>query len=547
MDPDDPGSRLWAKLETCAERVLRSHERPVSRRHRAIMRRMGLPPVTRRRALGVIASGSAALLGCGAAPEAVATDTAATVTPKVPIACDAPTFAALIDALIEAPASGAFDVAAVRLRAGLPPATLLAATLHAGVRTLSPSMNAANHAALVVSSVQLLGDAVPAPLRLCAVLWALDNFKSDQGAQGPANPLMPALDPSKLPQSVSAAQALCVEGLDAFDAERADLGAAALYRLGSPAAATDLLLRYAARDYGEEHRPICVGQMLRALEVFGWGCGEPLVRFVACVLSEGQPSGAGVATFGSSRAMADTVSIHGARREVGLAIELLVASRTLSPAAMRDRVAAALNEGVHPDTVWDGLLAASAELLLRGNGGGGLHCFDALNAMRWGASRAGSDGLRALLLLQAGAAVSFAREWAASWKYPPPFRALDLDRLEPGTAPKDIESLFERGGRGRASVDDPTPAHDAMAWFAAGGNPAAYMARGRELIVRKGARDAHFWKFPVAVFDEVARIDPFWVPRLLSVELFLNPSPQHHVDWPHLEQALSLAAELGLT
>ncbi len=166
--------------------------------------------------------------------------------------------------------------------------------------------------------------------------------------------------------------------------------------------------------------------------------------------------------------------------------------------------------------------------------------------MPGGASQARTARLRVLLLLQASVAVSFEREWPASWKYPSPFRALDRDRLEPGTAPNDIEALFERGGRGSANVDNAAPANDAMVWFAAPGSPTAHMARGRELIVRKGVHDAHFWRIPAAVFEEVGRVDPFWMPRLLSVELFLNPSPQHHADWPHLEEALALATELGL-
>ena len=64
--------------------------------------------------------------------------------------------------------------------------------------------------------------------------------------------------------------------------------------------------------------------------------------------------------------------------------------------------------------------------------------------------------------------------------------------------------------------------------------------------VRKAVSDAHFFKFPAAVFEEIERVDAFWVPRLLATELLVNPSPTGHEDWPQLDRALALAAELKL-
>jgi hypothetical protein len=45
------------------------------------------------------------------------------------------------------------------------------------------------------------------------------------------------------------------------------------------------------------------------------------------------------------------------------------------------------------------------------------------------------------------------------------------------------------------------------------------------------------------VFEEIERVDAFWVPLLLATEVLINPSPTHG-DWPELERALALSGEL---
>jgi len=462
---------------------------------------------------------------------------------SVSMACAGAPFEELVREILYTPRDRIFEAMAARLRAGLDPSTLLAADFHAAVRAVTPSVDAVMHSLLVVNSVNLVGAATDPRLRLVGVLWAIDNFKGEQGIR--QTPLA-APDEARVPATASAARELLRAGLDAFDPDDADAGAAGMVRSADRGELVDLLLRYSARDGSDAHRQIAPAQCFRALDAFGWDCAEAVFRWVARLLAEGS-SNASVSTFESSVDLASRgVDLGGTSYDLSWGRALLAQSRTDSALGMRDAVAAALADGLARDALWDALLAASAEVVLRGNGGSGLHRFDATNAMRWAMSRAGTPELRALLLLQAAAFIPPTRVEGTSWRSPPPFRELDIDALAPSSGPAELERLFEAGGDGRAFVDDVAPAETALAWFGQGGSVCEYVTRARQLVVRKGQVDAHFVKFPAAVFEEIERVDPFWVPRLLAAELLVNPSPVRHDDWPHYERALALAAELGL-
>jgi hypothetical protein len=506
--------------------------------------------LSRRRLLAGIGSASASTLlaGCGGGSgEEPAHRPSCSQEPRpleiASAACAGAPFEALVREIVDTPRDRIFEAMAVRLRAGVELRALLAADFHAAVRGVTPSANGVIHSLLVVNSVNLVGAATDARLRLAAVLWAIDNFKGEQGIR--QTPLPPA-DEARIPGAASDARDLLTAGLDAFDPDDADAGAAGMARSAERAELVDLLLRYSARDGGDAHRQIAPVQCFRSLDAFGWECAEPALRFVARLLAEGSP-GVDTTTFESSVALAGRgIALHGTSGDLSWVRELLAQSRTDTSVGLRDAAGTALTAGLSPDALWDGLLAASAEVVLRGNGGSGLHRFDATNAMRWAIKRARAPELRSLLLLQAAALIPPTRVEGTAWRNPPPFREVNIDSLSSGTAPVELETLFGRGGDGRAFVDDVTPAEDALAWLGEGGSVCEYLTRARELVVMKGQVDAHFVKFPAAVFEEIERVDPFWVPRLLATELLVNPSPISHDDWPHFDEALALAAELGL-
>lgn len=499
----------------------------------------------RRFASGLVAgSASCLLVGCGDADAPAATgtcrDEALRPLSRAGEACDA-SFEALVREILESPRSDLLQRVGAHLESGTDLGTLLAANFHAGILALTPSAGAVIHGILGVNSVNLLGAAMRPADQLAAVLWSTDNVK---GEQGPAQTPLPPLDEANLPGDAAEARSLLVAGLEDFDAEAADLGAAGMLRHAERSDLVDLLLRHSALDRTDAHRQIFPGQCFRALDAFGWGCAETVVRFLGRVLAEGSPD---ATEFEASVAVAEAgVNLDGTDCDLARAVDLLKASRVLTPAEMRESVVTALGDGLCLDTLWDALLAASAEIVLRGNGGGGLHTFDAINALRSGASRASTPELRALLVLQGAVLLPSARLEGSDYNNPPPFREIEIDLLERGTAPSNVEALFERSGLGRGYVYDPSPAHDTFAWFEAGGSVCEYVTRGRELVVEKGNVDAHFYKFPVAVFEEIERVDPFWVPRLLATEVLVNPGSTAE-DWTRLDEARALAADLGLS
>jgi hypothetical protein len=60
----------------------------------------------------------------------------------------------------------------------------------------------------------------------------------------------------------------------------------------------------------------------------------------------------------------------------------------------------------------------------------------------------------------------------------------------------------------------------------------------------EGPRDAHFYKFPVAVFEEIEAARPRWRPLLAAVEVLVNPAPRFP-EWGPRRRVLDEAARLG--
>ncbi len=490
----------------------------------------------------VLQAGTLTLAGCSSSPPV--TRCQAPAAAQQAVACTDERFAALVNELVETPRRAIFDRVAENLRKGFDLPTVLAANFHAGVRVLTPSVNAGQHSVLAAHSVNLLVGAVSPEWRLAAVLWSVDNMKAEQ--QGRHAPLKP-VEENAIPDDAPAARTLLLAGLDDFDPDTADRGATGMFRHAREEL-QDILLGYSTRDQQEVgHRAIFATQAMRSLDAFGWGCGETVVRALARGVAEAGGSPETLVPYPTSVAWTRRgVDLGGTSRDRTRVFELLAASRELGPEAFRDATVDALAGGLSPDAVWDCLLAAGAEIILRGNGGVGLHCFDAMNALRIGSTRVTRPEIRALMLLQAAAWVPLYRRQGKNW-VDPIFHSIDIDKLEPGTAPDDVDGLFDVGGQGRGTVYDPAPARAAMAWFAEGGDVCAYTTRGRQLVIAKSGPDAHHYKYPVAAFEEAARVgdreDAFWQHRFLAAELLVNPSTKRR-DWDRLAAVKQLSAEL---
>ena len=96
----------------------------------------------------------------------------------------------------------------------------------------------------------------------------------------------------------------------------------------------------------------------------------------------------------------------------GASDELLETLRSGSDEDASKLVASALDKGVSPQSIWDGIFQSSGELILRQPGIISLHSATTANAIHFAYQTSGDDLTRRLLLLQGAAFLPLFRESA---------------------------------------------------------------------------------------------------------------------------------------
>jgi hypothetical protein len=170
-----------------------------------------------------------------------------------------------------------------------------------------------------------------------------------------------------------------------------------------------------------------------------------------------------------------------------------------------------LNQGVAPQSIFDGLLDGAGELLMRAPGILSLHAMTFTNAARYAWHRAQNDESRRLLLLQNASFMPLYRGAPAD-------RALQIDQLEPlelgGPREQAVEEIFAEVSKDRLAA-----ARKMLGYLQAGGNPAALAASARQLVFLKGT-NSHDYKFSSAVLEDYEHMSPPWRDRMLAASAF---------------------------
>lgn len=433
----------------------------------------------------------------------------------------------LVRLLEDTPREKVLEEVGQRVKNGLPYRDLLAALFLAGVRNVPPrpTVGFKFHAVLVVHSAHLSALAGPDRERWLPLFWAVDNFKGSQAqTQKEGGWRMKPAAELKLPAAHRAADEFAA-AMDAWDEERADAAAAALARSAPTAELFDLFARYGCRDFRDiGHKAIYVANAFRCLEVIGRRHAEPVLRSLAYALLQHE---------GDNPAKRDVPPDRPGRRNADLAKtlaggwrtgkpspaatdEVLTASRSATDAELSGLVADRLARGAGVGSIWDGLFAAGAELLMRQPGIVALHSLTSLNALHYAYQTAGDDDLRKLVLLQAAAFVPLFREALPARGKVGDARIdhLGLERPD-DPVPVDFEGIFptlseDRGKAARMAADYLR------------GNPAGakeLIDAGRRLVFLKGT-DSHDYKFSAAVMEDYSHIAPPWRDRFLAASLY---------------------------
>jgi hypothetical protein len=433
--------------------------------------------------------------------------------------------------LEETPREKLLEEVAARIKGGLSYRELLAALQLAGVRNVQPrpAVGFKFHAVLVINSAHLASLASPDSDRWLPIFWALDRFKSAQAETAKGTGWrMGAVDESKVPPADKARGAF-VRAMDEWNEEEADAAAAALARSAGRNEAFELFARYGARDFRDiGHKAIYVANSFRTLECIGWQHAEPVLRSLAYALLKREKENPAKADLAPDRPWRLNVELvkkvradwpNGKPSKEATAA-LISTFRTASDQEACEAIVKTINEGVAVSSVWDAVLAASGELLMRKPGIVALHSVTSSNALRFAYESSADAQTRLLMLLQNAAFVPLFRTDGGIADKPAGVRVNEFEPAPPtatdGAAA--LDEIFTDAGKDRL-----TAARKALAYLDKSGNAHDLMHAARRLVFLKG-NDAHDYKFSSAVLEDYAHVSPAWRNRYLAASLFYLPS-----------------------
>lgn len=426
--------------------------------------------------------------------------------------------------LEDTPRERVLEEVATRIRGGLSYRQVLAALLLAGVRDVQPRpVGFKFHAVLVINSAHLASLNSPDSERWLPILWAIDRFKSSQAeTQKTSGWRMSQVDDAKVPHASEARKAFKA-AMDAWDVEAADVAAAGLARTASRDECFELFARYGCRDFRDiGHKAIFVSNSFRTLGTIGWQHAEPVLRSLAYALLQydgANPSTSDNPVDRPGRRNFEVLAKIRPDWEDGKAsrdatAHLISTFRTASSEDSVDAVVQAINDGVSVNSIWDAILAASGELLMRKTSILTLHSVTSSNALRFAFGTVGTPQTRLMLLLQNAAFLPLFRQAVGK------MGDVEVDRLEPEPpdAKPTVEDIFATATHDRMGA-----ARKSLAYLDQGNSPQELMRTARQLVFRKG-NDAHDYKFSSAVLEDYYNVSLDWRNRYLAASLFYLPS-----------------------
>lgn len=423
----------------------------------------------------------------------------------------------------ETPRERCLETIIARLRAGLSYRELMAALYLAGIRNVnSQPPGSGFHCVFVVHAGHQLGLDAPVQERLLPLLWALDYFKQSQERQGRR---MYELE-GDLPGALCAWSELDA-AMNTWDADRAERAVAVLVRTRGAHEVIEGLWRYGARDYRSiGHKAIHTTNTWRTLETIGWQHAEPalrsLVRGLMTYGADRQVNGYGFddQCYGANvermchaapQLPADwALEAPGAEPDAASVESLLRPIRAGNPdEACRVALQLLTEQKVRAPALWDAVHLGAGELMLNYNGIGPLHSVTSSSALRYSFRFTADRQTRLLLLLQAIG-------WVAQFRHISGDNAqidilsLTPDQIadNPAAAADDILALV--------STDAPAAARKAMAYAMRHTHAPDLLAGARHLVFTKST-EAHSYKYPAAVFEDIDLVHPAWRPRMLAI------------------------------
>ena len=440
----------------------------------------------------------------------------------------------VIDAIVSASRDDAIPAVRPWLDRGLGWDDLLAATFLAGIHHVRPRpVGFKLHCVMVVESMFQLAELASADERLLAALWNVDDFKQSQARDESEGDweLPPPAAMDKGVSKESAAREL-VASLEARDDERADRAAHAAASMLTRDELFERLWPFAMRDFQNlGHKPIYAAHIDAVMGRVALPA-SPAIRTLVHGILDGD--GTAVEEYDASRAIAARFPddwADGERRPTR-SLEIARGIRAASPDDARQIILEGVEQGLHPDTLWDGIRLAAADLFARGPSLLPVHTVTVSNALRCIHRSSRVEETRRVALLQAASWLPLFRDWLSD-RSRISMRRPGIDELlevADGPAPS-IEETFDDGSRSavRSLLDDPNT------------------RTGFETTLRghllRGATEHHMPKYAAAAMAEARLADATWRPALLASALEYLPTSRTRTTQVHA-RSLDLIASL---
>lgn len=424
---------------------------------------------------------------------------------------------ALARQLTEAAPEVAMTVAIDAVRKGASWNDVLGATLLAGVRNVNPRpLGFKFHCVLMVPATMHLAAGATDAERPLPILYNVEDFKRAQAADARDGDWQ--LSPSGEAGNSEHPDRELERGLEEWNEEIVDRALVQLLPGTEQDAMFELLWPFAARDFGSiGHKMIYAAGVHRVLGEIGWQYAEPVLRSLGNGLLAGGP-GASSASFAANRKKIDgwPDDWRAGAPDRQASVALMRALRRAGTDEAADLIVGAVGRGVAPDSIWDGLRLAAAELLLRQPGILAVHAVTSMQALHYGFGATRRDATRRLILLQAGAWIAMFRDFLVG-RSPQMMQGPALDELEAEVAPIAPAEVFAV-----AAKDRPRATRLALGRLQAGDGE-AFARAVRQQVFQRGS-EHHQHKYAAAVLEEATRCDPKWAPYLLAVAASYLPA-----------------------
>ncbi len=355
-----------------------------------------------------------------------------------------------------------------------------------------------------------------------------------------------------------------VEGMEGWDAEKADRGLIALARRESQAQTFARLWPYAARNMGcIGHYAIALANGDRTLRVIGWKYHEQFLRMLVKWLCLNGPPAYGNLMDGPgpqyNESLARSKQVQtlkpGWRYRAGnreATVELLNVIRSGESKPACDLAFTQLKSGkVQAGAIWDAVHLASAEFLMRPteashHGGRPVHANTSSNAMDYIFRSCNRADVALLTLLEA---VDWVTVTIGAWKGhklrdgKPVLRDLKVADLQSAdinatatlSTGDAVEAIFaglpayearyadDNAGAPRRAQDKAV--EQAFSLLRTQAGQRAFEQTARSYVLSKAGNNAHHYKYWVAALENVRHVSPEWRPNYLAASVHYGFGP----------------------